>query len=240
MPDDNAPRGPENLDTVLLDIDGTLLDSGFHHTIAWVRAFAHHGETVPAWRVHRAIGMGGDRLVAAVAGDEVEDRLGDALRETHGQEYERLMPETVLLPGAVALLDALRERGLTVVLASSSSPAHAEHPMKLLDADHRTDAATSAEDADDSKPSPDLLEAALERVGGGLACMVGDAVWDVRAASEAGIPTIGLLSGGYSTEELTEAGAVAVFEDTEALLNELGSALDAAARYHDDVGTPRD
>jgi HAD superfamily hydrolase (TIGR01549 family) len=216
------------LQVVLLDIDGTLLDSTYHHALAWSRAFAAVGEPVPVHRIHRHIGMGGEKLVPAVVDAETAERIGEAVKDRWQQEYDAIIDETRLLPGARALLDGLRERGLEVVLASSSIPEHAEHALRLLDASERADAWTTAEDADEAKPHPELLEKALERVGGSRAVMVGDATWDVEAASRADIPTIGLLSGGISEQELRDAGAVAVYADPADLLAHLDEALAAA------------
>jgi HAD superfamily hydrolase (TIGR01549 family) len=217
-------------DTAIVDIDGTLLDSNYHHALAWSRAFAHVGTTVPAWRIHRHIGMGGDRLVAAVAGDAIEERHGDAVRDRWEQEYDAIIDETRLFDGARDLLDALREAGLKVVLASSSIPRHAEHALELLDAEEAADAWTTAEDAEESKPDPELLDEALARVGGGRAVMLGDSVWDVAAANERGIPTLGLRSGGFGAAELLEAGAVGVYDDPRGLVEHLQEALAQAAR----------
>lgn len=218
-----------DLEVALLDIDGTLLDSTYHHALAWSRAFASVGQPVPVWRLHRCIGMGGDRLIPAVSSQEVADSLGEELTEAHRRAYDELVDETRLLPGAAALLDGLHGAGLEVVLASSSQPQHARHPLELLDADRRTDAWTTSEDAEESKPDPELLETALDRVHGSRAVMIGDAVWDVRAAAEAGIPTIGLRSGGFGEAELRESGAVAVYDDPADLLAHLGEALEAAS-----------
>lgn len=217
-------------DTALVDIDGTLLDSNYHHALAWSRAFAHVGRDVPVWRVHRHIGMGGDRLVGAVAGDDAEAAVGDAVRTRWEQEYDAIIDQTRLLDGARELLDALHGAGLRVVLASSSIPRHAQHALDLLDAEERADASTTAEDAGESKPDPELLDEALERVGGGRAIMLGDSVWDVVAANERGIPTIGLRSGGFGEAELLEAGAVRVYDDPRGLTDHLDEALDRAAR----------
>lgn len=218
------------MDTVVLDIDGTLLDSTYHHATAWARALEAHGVPVPVWRIHRAIGMGGDRLVAAVAGDQVEARLGDEIRDRWEQEYDAVVDQTRLLDGAALLLDACRERGLAVTLASSSIPKHARHALDLLDAQRRADGWTTADDAGESKPDPELIQEALERVGGGAAAVVGDTVWDVQAARRAGLPAICLLSGGISRGELTEAGAVAVYDDPCDLLRHLDEALALADR----------
>jgi len=216
-----------DLQTAVVDIDGTLLDSNYHLSIAWARAFAHHGHTVPSWRIHRHMGMGGDRLVAAVAGDDVEARDGDTIRERWEQEYDELLDETRLLPGACALLDDLKDLGLAVVLASSSIPRHARHALDLLDAEHRVDAWTTSEDAEESKPDPSLVEQALAKVGADAsgAVMLGDAVWDVEAAARSRIPTVTLLCGGFGREELLEAGAVGVYDDPEDLRTKLDDAL---------------
>jgi HAD superfamily hydrolase (TIGR01549 family) len=209
------------MDTVVLDVDGTLLDSNYHHTVAWARAFEHAGISVPLWRIHRAIGMGGDKLVAAVAGDAAEREHGDEVRDQWEQEYDEIINETVLLPGAEDLLAALRERDVDVALASSSIPKHAEHAFELLDADDLADTATTSEDAEESKPDPELVEEALSRREGGSACVVGDSVWDVEAAKRAGVPAYGVLTGGTSRAELETAGAVAVYEDARDLLDHL-------------------
>ncbi len=217
------------LDTVVLDIDGTLLDSNYHHAVAWSRAFEGVLERhVPVSVIHRHIGMGGDRLVAAVAGDEVEAAHGDDVRERWEHEYDRIIDETQLFEQARELLVALGRAGLEVVLASSSIPRHAERPLGLLRADEHSDGWTTSEDAEESKPDPELLGRALEKVGGRRAVMVGDAVWDVEAADAQGLPTIGLLSGGYGRQELLDAGAVAVYADPADLLAHLDEALEVA------------
>jgi HAD superfamily hydrolase (TIGR01549 family) len=223
-----------DLHVALVDIDGTLLDSNYHLSIAWSRAFAHVGHAVPLWRIHRHMGMGGDRLVAAVAGDDVEEREGDEVRDRWEKEYDALIGETVLLPGAAELLDALAEAGLQVVLASSSIPRHADHALKLLEADRRASACTTSDDADESKPDSDLLEQALAKVGADAttAVMIGDAVWDVEAASRLEIPTIGLLCGGFGRDELLGAGAVRVQDDPVDLRAHLAEALRRASGQH--------
>jgi HAD superfamily hydrolase (TIGR01549 family) len=218
------------MDTVVFDLDGTLLDSNYHHALAWSRAFRAHAQSVAVWEIHRHIGMGGDRLVAAVAGDDAEERLGDDLRAAWEREFDAIAAETRPLTGARELLAELGRRGLTVVLASSGIPKHTERGLDLLHADEHADAATSSEDAEDSKPDPELLDAALRRVGASHAFLVGDAVWDVIAANEEGLPTVGLLSGGYGRAELLEAGAVAVYRDPADLLEHLDEALAAVAR----------
>ncbi len=219
-----------SIETVILDIDGTLLDSNYHHTVAWSRAFALAGLSVPGWRLHRALGMGGDRLVTAVTDERVEEKLGDEVRTRWENAYDEIIGETELFDGSADLLSALQEAGLRVVLASSAIPRHAQHALDLIDAATRADAWTTAEDADQSKPHPELLDRALEQVGGGRAVMVGDSVWDVEAAAQRDIPTIGLLSGGFGSDELREAGAVAVYDDPVDLLAHLAQALHEADR----------
>lgn len=210
-----------HVDTVIFDLDGTLVDSTLHHALAWHRAFLTVGHDVPTWRLQRLIGMGGDRLVAAAAGEDVEREVGDRVRDAWEREYDAMLDEPVLLPGAREVLSALRHRGVTVVLASSSIPRHAERVLRLLDADESADAALTSEDAERTKPDPELLEKAMARVDAGRSLLVGDSVWDVEAGRRAGIPTVALLSGGYSEEELRAAGAIRVFEDPADLLAHL-------------------
>src|SRR3954453_8596972 len=216
---------PAKVDTVVLDVDGTLLDSNYHHVIAWARAFEHVGDTTPLWRIHRAIGMGGDKLVAAAAGDEVESEHGDAIRDRWEAEYDAIIGETRLLPGAKELLRVLKERGVDVALASSSIPKHAEHAFELLDADELADTATTSEDAEESKPDPELVEKALSRLDSDRACVIGDSVYDVEAAGRSGLPAYAVLTGGYGREELDRAGAAEVYTDLEDLLAHLADWL---------------
>ena len=217
---DTGHRG-RMVTTVVLDVDGTLLDSTYFHTIAWARAYEHVGVTVPLWRIHRAIGMGGDRLVGAAAGDEVEREHGDEIRDRWEREYDELIGETRLLPKAKELLKVLKDRGIEVALASSSIPKHAQRAFDLLDADDVADTATTSEDAEESKPDPELIDEALSRLEGSDACVVGDAVYDIEAALRTGLPAYGLLTGGYGRAELLEAGAAGVYEDVPDLLDHL-------------------
>jgi HAD superfamily hydrolase (TIGR01509 family) len=216
----------------LVDIDGTLLDSNYHHTLAWSRGFEAAGCTVPLWRIHRHMGMGGDRLVAAVADDTTEAQHGDAIRARWEQELHAMFAQTRLFDGARELLDRLAARGVDVVLASSGKPKHAEHALALLDAKERAAAWTTSEDVDKTKPHPELLEVALAKVGAepADAVVVGDAVWDVEAGSRLGIPAVTVLCGGFGREELVAAGAVAAYDDPRDLLAHLDEALDQVAR----------
>jgi HAD superfamily hydrolase (TIGR01509 family) len=222
---------PAHPHVALVDIDGTLLDSNYHHTVAWSRGFEGAGCIVPLWRIHRHMGMGGDRLVAAVSDDVIEKRHGDAIRERWEKEFDSMLPQTQLFEGARDLLDGLAALGVEVVLASSGKPRHAEHALGLLDAKERTAAWTTSEDADRTKPHPELLEAALAKVGAkpSDALVIGDAVWDVEAGSRLGIPTVAVLCGGFGRDELLGAGAVATYDDPADLLTHLGEALDQMA-----------
>ena len=215
---------------VVLDVDGTLVDTNYHHVIAWSRALAAFDVAVPLRRVHRAIGMGGDRLVAAVAGDDVEREHGDDVRDRWKEEFDAIIDEVRALPGAQELLAALRERDVEIALASSANPEHAQHAFDLLEADRYTDTATTAEDAEDSKPDPELVEAAIERLGGLAgrgACVVGDSVYDVQAAQAAGLPAYAVLTGGVGRDELLEAGAAGVYADLTDLREHLEEWLPA-------------
>jgi HAD superfamily hydrolase (TIGR01509 family) len=209
----------------VLDVDGTLVDTNYQHALAWYRAFRSLGETYPIWRIHRLIGMGGDRLVAALGGDDVEARIGDDARERWVEEFDRLIDEVAPLPGARQFITAVRERGHRVVLASSGKPQHVDHFLDLLDARDLAEAWTSSEDVESTKPAPDLLQVALKKVGEPLdapSVVVGDSVYDVEAAKNAGMPAIVVRSGGFGDDELREAGAVAIY-DTPA---DLAAALD--------------
>jgi HAD superfamily hydrolase (TIGR01549 family) len=219
------PARAVTVDTVVLDIDGTLLDSVYHHTVAWQRAMKRYGYDVPCAKIHRQIGMGGDRLVAAAAGEDAEARHGDDIRSAWEKEYDAMLEEPGLLPGARELIEGLRQRGVRVVLASSAIPRHAQRAFDLLGADDGVDAATTADDAEESKPDPELLEAALDRVGGMSSVLVGDSVWDVEAGRRAGIPTVCVLSGGVPEAALREAGGAWVYEDPADLLAHLDDVI---------------
>ncbi|GAB3295752.1 HAD family hydrolase [Epidermidibacterium keratini] len=216
---------PLAIDTAILDVDGTLIDSNYHHALAWSRAFDRFDYRVPLWRIHRTIGMGGDKLVTAVAGEDAESRDGDALRDAWTEEYDAIISEVAAFDGATELMAALRDRGITVVLASSGIPQHTENALKLLDDGEHLDASTTSEDAEESKPDPELLDKALEKAGGFNAIVIGDSVWDMKAAKQREIPAVALLCGGFGRDELLEAGAAVVLDDPRALLKDLGPVL---------------
>ena len=196
---------------VVFDIDGTLVDSTYHHAVAWHRAFARITDVPPLWRIHRTIGMGGDRLVAEVADDETEERYGDDLRNAWREEYLPLRAEVRPLAGASELVHQLARNGFVVALASSGDPQFADEAVDLLGIRDNLAAVVTSDDVDDSKPAPDLIGETLSRLSDvDSAMFVGDTVYDVEAAERAGVPCIALLSGGFGRAELTEAGASCV------------------------------
>ena len=201
----------------VFDIDGTLVDSNYQHALAWYRAFRQHEVVLPVWRIHRAIGMGGDQLVEALAGAEVERERGDEIRAAEGPLYKQMIEEVEPFEGARELLADLREAGRAVILSSSAKADEVEHYVDLLEARERVTTWTTSADVEETKPEPDLVEAALARAGTREAVMVGDSIWDAEAAKRAGIPTVGVISGGYSESELRAAGAVEVLESVAEL-----------------------
>jgi HAD superfamily hydrolase (TIGR01549 family) len=207
----------------LLDVDGTLIDSNYHHALAWYRAFRRSGIVLPLWRIHRHVGMGSDQLLPALVGERLEEERGKEIRGARDEEYGRLIGEVAPLEGSRELIVELKERGLTVVLASSSPQDEIDHYLELLDARELADAWTTDDDVKATKPEPDLVHAALEKAGTEDAVMVGDTPWDVEAARKAGVETICVLTGGFSEQELRDAGAVAIFESVEELRQRLES-----------------
>jgi HAD superfamily hydrolase (TIGR01509 family) len=210
--------------TVILDIDGTLVDTNFHHALAWFRAFRDNGLVLPLWRIHRHIGMGGDHLVASLAGDETERNIGDDIRSTEEARYRDLIDEVQPMAGARDLVQALRAAGHSVVLASSAKAHELDHYLDLLDVRDAVDGWTSSADVESTKPEPDLVKAALAKAEENDAVMIGDSTWDCEAARRAGVDTIAVLTGGFSEQELTDAGAVLVVESVEVLSRKLPEA----------------
>lgn len=202
---------PQEPITVILDIDGTLVDTNYQHAIAWYRALRRYDYAVQLWKIHRHIGMGGDQIVTALIGEEGEDAAGDEIRAAEGDAYGALIGEVEPMDGARGLIEDLREDGSSVILASSAKEEEVDHYLDLLDARDLVDGWTTAADVEKTKPHPDLIRAALEKGGAqGAGVMVGDSTWDVKAAEAAGIPTIAVLTGGFSEDELLEAGAAEV------------------------------
>ncbi|MBN1528725.1 MAG: HAD family hydrolase [Thermoleophilaceae bacterium] len=201
----------------ILDVDGTLVDTNYQHALAWFRAFRQHGIVLPIWRIHRHIGMGGDQLIAALTSDEVEEQKGDDLRAAEKVLYLELIEEVHPLSGARELIEDLRRAGQRIVLASSAKPDEVDHYLELLDARGIVDDWTTSGDVESTKPEPDLVLAAIEKAGEDDAVMVGDSTWDCIAAKRAGIQTVAVLTGGFSEQELLDAGAACVFESIEEL-----------------------
>jgi HAD superfamily hydrolase (TIGR01509 family) len=210
--------------TAILDIDGTLVDTNYHHAVAWYRAFRQHDVVLPVWRIHRHIGMGGDQLVEALTDAETDEEKGDDIRTAEKALYLALIEEVEPLRGARELIGRLKDDGKTVVLASSAKADEVEHYLDLLDAREVADDWTTAADVEATKPEPDLVRAALEKAGAEPddAVMLGDTPWDCKAAAAAGVQTVALITGGFSEQELGEGGAVAVFESIPELLERLG------------------
>ena len=204
----------------LLDVDGTLVDTNYHHALAWYRAFREHEIALPMWRIHRHIGMGGDQLVPALV-PGIGDDEHQEIEEARAREYADLIGEVQAFDQAHELIDDLKDRELSVVLASSSPREELDHYLRLLDAGELADAWTMKDDVDATKPAPDLVRAAFEKAGSGEAVMVGDTRWDVESARKAGIETVCVLTGGWSKQELLDAGAAAVFESVAELRERL-------------------
>src|SRR3954452_9338975 len=206
----------------ILDIDGTLVDTNFHHAIAWFRAFRQHDIVLPIWRIHRHIGMGGDQMIAALCGDKTEEEQGDDIRDAEKGLYSELIGEVQPPRGAGELIEDLKGGGHPVVLASSAKEDEVDHYLDLLDARELADDWTTSADVESTKPEPDLVKAAMEKAGTGEAVMVGDTAWGVEAPGRAGIQSVTVRTGGFSAAELRDAGAVAVFDS----IDELREALD--------------
>jgi HAD superfamily hydrolase (TIGR01509 family) len=210
----------------ILDLDGTLVDTNYQHAIAWYRAFREHGLVLQVWRIHRHIGMGGDQVVKALTDERTEREHGDQIRAAEEKFYSELIDEVETIQGSRELIEELKRRGHTVVLASSAKATEVERYVDLLDARELADGWTTSADVEATKPEPDLVRAALEQArGDGGAVMVGDTPWDVIAAGKEGVDTLAVLTGGFAAEELRAAGAVAVFESVA----ELCAALDSTA-----------
>src|SRR5581483_1624573 len=204
---------------VLFDIDGTLVDTNYLHVLAWRRVFLDHGEAgITSARIHRLVGMGTDQLLETLCG-----RPRPELKPERARHFEALKAEIRAFPRAGDLLRALHGRGVRVVLATSAEKSDLEALLAAIDADDAIDAVTSAGEVETAKPAPDLFSAALAEAGTApeAAVAVGDTVWDVEAASRAGVRCVAVTSGGITREELEAAGAVAVYDDVAALLDGL-------------------
>lgn len=219
---------------VLFDVDGTLADTNYLHALAWSRAFRDAGEWAPMNAIHRLIGMGGDRLVPELLGHECV-----AAVEARPHHYKELAADICVFPQAAALLRALHELGLVVVLATSAPTDELDLLRKAIDADDVIDGQTTSDDVEKSKPSPEVFEAAMKTfaIDPRHALAVGDSIWDVRAARAAGLGCLSVESGGFSRHELSEAGSRHVYRDVAEILDQLhtgplGQLLSGVLTHH--------
>lgn len=207
------------LKAVLFDVDGTLVDSNDAHARAWVRAFAEHGIIVDPAHVRRCIGMGGDKLMPEVSDLEEESPQGSAIAKRRGEIFmQQFLPALTPFNGAANLVAAVKARGLTAVAASSAKEDELKALLSLAGAEALMDAATSSDDAEESKPDPDIIQAALQRAKAApsAAVMIGDTPYDIEAASRCAIATVAVRSGGFGDDALS--GAMAIYDDVGALL----------------------
>ena len=213
----SAPAG------VLFDVDGTLVDTTYLHAVTWWEGFRAGGYDVPVAQIHRAVGMGSDRLLDHLLGGERDRSRDELIRAVHGERYAPFLSQLRPLPGAANLLRTCHERGQRVALASSATPEELSAMRRALAADDVVEVATSSGDAERSKPEPDIIDAALRRLGleTDQVVYVGDSIWDVAACAKLGVPCVALTCGGTSRAELAGAGAVAVYEDPADLLAHL-------------------
>ena len=203
---------------VLLDIDGTLMDTNYLHVEAFAQAFEEVGERPPRSGIHRQTGKGSGKLISGFVG---EPRKTERVGELHGEYYARLQERGHPLPGAKELVASLDERGYEVWLATSAKPEELDHHLGELGAEGKIAGVVSSDEAEEAKPAPDIFGLALERAGISPedAVVVGDSIWDIEAAMEAGVRVVAVLTGGaFSRAELEEAGAYAVYEDCAELL----------------------
>ncbi|MGH2721567.1 MAG: HAD family hydrolase [Actinomycetota bacterium] len=220
---------PGAVEAVLFDIDGTLVDTNYLHAVAWRRGFTESGFDVPTAWIHHRVGMGSDRLMQELIGEERDD-----VKQGWRRHFEAMKPEIRAFPGAAALLREVRSMGIRVVLASSSEESDLDALLAALGADEVVDCVTSAGDVGEAKPSPEVFEVAMRKAScdPDRTLVVGDSVWDVLAAKKAGLPCVCVLTGGIAARVLLEAGAVAVYRDVE----ELRTGLDRSPLLRGEAG----
>ncbi len=212
---------------MLFNVDGTLVDTNYLHAVTWWEAFRQHGHHVPMARIHRAIGMGSDKLLDHLLPGNRDRAADDELRSAYTALYAPYWLRLRAFDGAADLLRACANRGLRVVLASSATEREMRALREALNAEDVVTAATSAGDAEESKPAPDILQIALERggVAPDAAVFVGDTVWDVEACKKVGLACIALRTGGIGNDELREAGAAEIYDGPAELLTSLPDSL---------------
>lgn len=220
---------------IILDIDGTLVDTNPSHVEAWRRSFERLGYDVPAERIELEIGKGGDQLVPSILGPEAEKRHGEELRKTQKLEFLSIAEQERfrVFPEVPELFQSLHDRGIRTALATSSDQKHlsATCASAGIDLPALADVLVTNDDAEASKPDPDLIIGALEKLGVGATdcAMVGDTIYDGQACQAAGVVFLGLESGGTPAHKLKEAGAAGVWRDTAHLHADLDRALELAS-----------
>lgn len=223
----------DTVTAALFDVDGTLVDSNYLHVTCWREAFAQAGHDVAMTPIHAAVGKGSDQMLDALLPGGRDRQADGSIEAAHSALFATFWARLRPLPHAADLLRACRASDMRVVLASSAGPAELAALRRALAAEDAIDAVTGADEVHASKPAPDLVEVALRKAGvtAGQAVFVGDSVWDVQACQQAGVPCIGLCSGGTSRQGLLAAGASAVFDDPASLLEQsegrLGTLLNA-------------
>lgn len=215
-----ATRNGKRPAAALFDVDGTLVDTNYLNAVTWWEAFSQAGHYVPMAQIHRAMGMGSDQMLDKLLPPGRDKGADTEIRTAHGALYAVYWSRLRPLPGATDLLRACKKRGLVVVLASSAEEPEFNVLRSVLDAQDAIDAATFSGEVKSSKPAPDLVETALSKAGVAAeeAIFIGDTVWDVQASQKAAVPCVGVLSGGFSADELTSAGAAEIYRDAEELL----------------------
>lgn len=212
------PPAP-HIQGVLLDIDGTLVDSNNAHAYAWVQAFAEHGITVDFGAVRRCIGMGSDKLVPEVARISADGDPGKVISDRRGEIFRtQFLPHLQPFPGVRELLSRMQDAGLKLAVASSAKKSELSELLRICEADEFVEAQTSSDDADRSKPDPDIVHAALDSFAlpAGSVIFLGDTPYDVAAGNRAGVRVVALRCGGWNDPDLT--GAIAVYDDPADLL----------------------
>ncbi|HEY0389597.1 MAG TPA: HAD family hydrolase [Gaiellales bacterium] len=215
---------------ILIDVDGTLVDSTYLHAVAWAGALRTHGIDIPTARSHRLIGMQGSRLLAELIGEERAAPIAEQAEEEHSRRFKGLRDQVFPLTGARRLLEGLRAREVPVVLTSSAQEEEIKHYLGLLGAGHLVAGWTSAGDVEHSKPDPEPVLAALEKSGCRQGLVIGDSPWDVIAAKGAGLPAAAVRTGGFATSELEESGAAIVCEDLDELCDRLDEVVALAGQ----------
>lgn len=207
---------------VLFDVDGTLVDTVYQHVFAWWEAFAEGGHAVSCFDIHRAIGRGSADLVASLL-DDVPDATTEALTEAHSEKWGRLRERTTAFHQVPELLRACADRGLRVVLCTSGEEADLDFFVRAIGGDEPVHAVVSSEDVERSKPDPEIVRKAVAAAGVPVdrCVMVGDTVYDVRAATSAGVRPLGVMCGGIGRQELLDAGAAEVYGNPSELLEAL-------------------